>query len=210
MAKSKRVQVELRLDNVRLSFPTLFEAEAFKPGDKPAFGASLLIDKDDTETYEKIKRAMLQVAKAKWGSKYKQMYKHLRANKRLCLTDGDSKTTGEGDPMEGYEGCWVVSARSYVRPTLLTPGKKKVLEDNGMFYAGCYCNAAVAIWVQTNQFGKRINCQLQGLQFASEGDSFGGGRAADPDVFDSLADEFGDDEVEDLTDDDDFDDDDIL
>ncbi len=34
-------------------------------------------------------------------------------------------------------------------------------------------HAVVRLWAQDNAFGKRINAQLQGVQFASDGEAFG-------------------------------------
>jgi hypothetical protein len=46
-------------------------------------------------------------------------------------------------------------------------------------YGGCYVNAAVSPWVQDNQFGRAVRCNLIAVQFAKDGDSFGD---AAPDV----------------------------
>jgi hypothetical protein len=197
---AKRVQVTLRLDKVRVSFPTLWEAEAMKPGDRPAFSAKFLMP-IDSEGKAALMGAIKKVAMAKWGDNWKKVYAELKAKDRIFLTKGDDKTDDSGATMEGYAGQLVIGARSYVRPTVVDRNpKRRLTEEDGKIYSGCFVNAFVAIWAQTGEYGKRINCQLQGLQFDGDGDAFGGGKAADPSVFDSLADEFdGDaDEVDDL------------
>lgn len=210
---AKRVQVTLRLEKVRISFPSLWEAEAMKPGDRPAFSAKFLTEKDG-DNKPKLMAAIKKVAEAKWGKNWKKVYAELKKKDRIFLTEGDAKTDDSGAPMEGYGGMLVVGARSYVRPTVVDRDpNRRLTEEDGKIYSGCYVNAFVAVWAQSGEYGKRINCQLQGVQFASDGDAFGGGKAADPSVFDSLADEF---EVEDAeealgddfdADDGDFDDD---
>lgn len=207
----KRIQLQIRLDDVRISFPALWEPEAMKPGDRPAFSGQFLIDKD-SENATKIRRAIGKIAKAKWKGKAKAILVQLKKADRLCLKDGDAKLDGDDNPMEGYEGHYFVSARSYVRPTVVDKNPKKPLTENdGKIYSGCMVNVYLALWVQTGQYGKRINAQLQGVQFSGEGESFGGGKAADPDVFDSIVDEFDDEEedldADDLVGDGDFDDD---
>ncbi len=198
---AKRVQVTERLDKVRISFPTLWEAEAMKPGDRPAFSAKFLMP-NDSDQKAKLMAAIKKVAQAKWGANWKKVYAELKAKDRIFLTKGNDKTDDSGDVMEGYADQLVIGARSYVRPTVVDRNpKNRLTEEDGKIYSGCYVNAFVAIWAQTGEYGKRINCQLQGIQFAGDGDAFGGGKAADPSVFDSLADEFEeDDSVEDVSD----------
>ena len=51
----------------------------------------------------------------------------------------------------------------------------KYSESNCPIYSGCYANIKVSFWFQSNNFGKRVNCQLVAIQFAKHGESFGGG-----------------------------------
>lgn len=200
MANNRRVQVTLRLDNVRISFPTLWEAEAVKPGDRPAFSCKFLVPKDGDQKGP-LMEAIKKVAMAKWGKNWKAVYAELKAKDRLCITDGNKKTDDDGNVMEGYVDNLILGSRSYVRPTVVDRDpKKRLSQEDGKIYSGCYVNAFVAIWAQSGEYGKRINCQLQGVQFCKDGDAFGGGKAADPSVFDSLADEFEDDGVDDVSD----------
>ncbi|MNP74169.1 hypothetical protein D3C76_1710040 [compost metagenome] len=47
----------------------------------------------------------------------------------------------------------------------------------------------VDIWAQDNSYGKRINAQLQGIQFVKDGEAFsGGGTSADASDFEEIAD----------------------
>ncbi len=214
MSKGNKVQETLRLNKVRISFPRLFKAEAMKDGDRPAYSGKLLMKKGDDQ-HKAVMAAIKTVAQAKWGKNWQKVYKELKAKDRIFITDGNNKTDDDGEIMDGYEGNWCISARSYVKPTVVDRNPEvRLAEEDGKIYSGCYVNAFVAIWAQSGEYGKRINCQLQGVQFCEDGQSFGGGRAADPGVFDSLADEFdgedfdGDDaDYDDADSGDDFDDD---
>ncbi|MWN55950.1 ssDNA-binding protein, partial [Escherichia coli] len=53
--------------------------------------------------------------------------------------------------------------------------------------AGCYVNAVIDIWAQDNNFGKRINASLGGVQFLRDGDAFAGGGVASADDFDDIS-----------------------
>ena len=191
----KKVELKIRLDNVRTSFCKIFEAERVKAGDKPAFSCHFIFEEEDPQVKTVI-QALRKVARAKWGVQNgDNVLKQLLRTDRVCLKRGDDKLDGDDKIMEGYEGRRYISARSYVRPTIvdLNP-KKPITEEDGKIFSGSYVNCYISLWAQSGQYGKRINAQLQGVQFVKTGESFGGGKAADPGVFDSLADEFGDDE----------------
>jgi hypothetical protein len=69
---------------------------------------------------------------------------------------------------------------------LLDQLKQPLSVGSGKPYAGCYVNASVEVWVQDNQWGKRVNCTLRGVQFLRDGDAFGGGAPASADEFDTV------------------------
>lgn len=188
---AKGTQKIIRMDGVRLSFPVIWNPEAMKQGDKPACSAHFIMAPDSAAA-KTVKAALSEVANAAWGDQGPTMLQQLIQQDRVCLHKGDSKTGQDGTVLEGYEGNLYVSARSAVRPTVVDQQKQPLTEADGKPYAGCYVNAVVAIWAQTGgQYGKRLNAQLQGVQFAGDGDAFGGGKAASPDAFENLEGEFG-------------------
>lgn len=182
---------KVTLKDVRLGFPALFTAKAVNDGDKPKFSASFPIVLD-SENAKALKRAMQQVAKEKWGEKWEGIYRAARDDKRLCYMERE-KTSSGGDVFTGFEGHGYLNASSDIRPTVVDRayegGKPKILtEKDGRPYGGCYVHAIVDIWAQDNKHGKRINAQLQGVQFYRDGDAFAGGVAASPDSFEDLGD----------------------
>jgi hypothetical protein len=181
-------QTTLRLNNVRLSFPSLFKATAMKAGDKPAFSCHLILPPDHPDL-PALLAAIREVANGKWTTNGEAMLKQLSAQDRVCLRKGDTKMKN-GEVLDGYAGNLFVSARSQSRPTIVDQNRAPLDEASGKPYSGCYVNAFIAIWAQTGQYGNRINAQIQAVQFAKDGDPFGGGGAASPDVFDTLSDEF--------------------
>ena len=91
--------------------------------------------------------------------------------------------------MDGFgEGVFFFNASNTKRPTLVDRDRAPLIEDDGKPYAGCYVNAIVKPWAQDNQYGKRINFSLEGIQFVRDGEAFGGGGATTED-FDVIADE---------------------
>lgn len=173
--------MRLMLRDVRLTFPSIWKMSAPKGGGDAAFSASFLMPPTHKQVKE-VKAAMLAVAKEKWGAKADAIYKALDAADKLCLHNGDAKAE-----YEGFEGNLYVSTRSKTRPTVFDGQRQELMEADGKPYSGCYVNASVELWAMDNDFGKRVNAQLRGVQFLRDGDAFaGGGKPADADEFDEI------------------------
>ena len=176
------------LKNVRLAFPVLKEAERFDASNTKSearYSANLLFSKENDAMYKECVAAMHAAAAAKWGdSKAAAAIKGLTASLKVALADGDMKA----DKYDGFEGAWSISAhaKESTPPRLLDRDKTELPRTSSKIYAGCYVNASIEFWAQDNQYGKRINAQLRGVQFAADGDAFGGARAASADEFDTV------------------------
>jgi hypothetical protein len=173
--------MKIKLTNVRLAFPQLFEAKTVNGEGKPAFSATLLVAANDPQV-KAINAAIDQVAKDKWGAKADAMLKQMRTADKVALHDGDLKST-----YEGFAGNLYVSARNPVRPLVIDVDKTPLVEVDGKPYAGCFVNASIELWAQDNKYGKRVNATLGGVQFFRDGDAFAGGGAANADDFDDIS-----------------------
>ena len=173
--------MRIKLNNVRLAFPQLFEAKTVNGEGKPAFSASFLLDPSDPQVKE-LNKAIEQVARDKWGAKADAVIKQMRATDKVCLHDGDLKSNYDGFPGNLY-----VSSRSQTRPLIIDKDKTPLAEADGRPYAGCYVNASIELWAQDNNYGKRVNASLRGVQFHRDGDAFAGGGAASEDEFDDIS-----------------------
>ena len=172
--------MKIMLKDVRLAFPTLFEAKTVNGEGEPAFSATFLMDPDHPAV-EQLRKAMEAVGAEKWGAKWAAVRKELVAKDRTALHDGDAK----GD-YAGFEGQLYVSARNKTRPLVLDANKAPLAASDGRPYGGCYVNASLELWAQDNNFGKRINASLRGVQFVRDGEAFSGGGAATEDEFDEV------------------------
>ena len=171
--------MEIKLKNVRLSFPDLFVARPFKAGDPPKFKATFLVPKDSPLVKE-IEAAILAVAKEKWPKDHAKVLASVRGNaNRFCFQDGDTKT------YDGYEGMMAFSAINKARPTVIDRDREPLTEGDGKPYAGCYVNAIVDIFAYDDS-GNGISASLGGVQFVKDGEAFAGGRPASADAFDDL------------------------
>lgn len=173
--------MKIKLKNVRLTFPVLFEARTVNGEGKPAFSASFLLDPADPQV-KALNQAIEQVAREKWGAKTDAVLKQMRGQDKVCLHDGDLKSN-----YDGFPGSLYVSARSTTRPLVIDKDRSPLTEADGKPYAGCYVNASVELWAQDNNYGKRINAGLRGVQFFRDGDAFAGGGAASEDEFDDIS-----------------------
>lgn len=174
--------MKVKLANVRLAFPALFEAKTVNGEGDPKFGASLLIEPSDKPNIAAINKAIETVATEKWGAKAAGHLALMRKTDKVALHDGDLKAQ-----YAGFAGMLYVSANSSARPLVLDKDKSPLVAADGRPYGGCYVNATVELWAQDNKYGKRVNAQLLGVQFFGDGDSFGGGAVGSADDFDDLA-----------------------
>lgn len=173
--------MQIKLTNVRLAFPDLFNATQINGDGDAKFRATFLISKEDKKQIAEIEKAILQTATAKWGAKAEAVIKSIRGNSmRFNLRDGDEKAD-----YDGYEGCMSLSASSKTRPYVADRDNSPLAESDGKPYSGCYVNALISFFAYDKQ-GKGISASLSGVQFSKDGDAFGGGRPATAADFDDL------------------------
>jgi hypothetical protein len=181
---------EITLPKVRLSFPKVFTAEAFTPGDKPKFSATFLIPKGSA-LEKKVVAAAIAALDTKFPGKGKTLYASIAGNRNKCgVQDGDAYE------YDGYAGHTAVKASNTIRPTVVGADRSPLLESDGKVYAGCYVNAIVEFFGYDNT-GKGLSATLKGLQFAGHGDAFTGGGVASADQFEVIDEDSG--TVDDLT-----------
>ena len=171
--------MKFKLQNVRLSFPSLFATEQYGGEDTGKYAATFILDKNDhKEVVAAMQSHIGELQKTlKGGSKI--------AADKVALKDGDLSGRDE------LTGKMVVKATTKKRPLVLNRDKSPIVEQDNIIYAGCYVNAIITFWLQDNQYGKRVNASLSGVQFSKDGQSFGD--VVTVDEFDDLS-EFSTDE----------------
>lgn len=176
--------MKVKLTNVRLSFPDLFEAVQYQGQGPHNYRASFLFGADHPAKAA-VDAAIKAVAADKWKDKAGQVLAGIFGNaNKCCLVDGNTKA------YDGYAGNWCLSAtrpQDKGRPLVIDGAKSPLVAEDGKPYAGCFVNASVEFWAQDNSFGKAVRCTLLGVQFARDGDAFTAGASATPDDFEDLA-----------------------
>lgn len=181
---------------------SLFQPTAFKPTDTPAFAFSLIAD----PTKPRL-AAQIEEIKALEKEEFKKAYMASKGAKEASFEGvwnalaWDDKVIRDGDlkaAYDGFEGNVFISARAtpprQAAPLILAKDATKLSEGMpGAPYGGCYVNAQIEIW---GQYGthKGARATILGVQFARDGDAFGGGKPADPEAFSNLADQGEDDD----------------
>ena len=169
----------IKLKNVRLSFPSVFEHGSFGGESTGKYEATFLLPKSDEKTYKEI---MAEIEAVKGKTKI--------PSDKVCIKDGD-----ETDD-EHAQGHWIIKTANKNRPTLVDrqghPVTKEDNEVNPMFFGGATVNAIISFWKQDNSYGKRINGNLAGIQYVSGDiaeDGFGDTGTVSADAFDAMDDD---------------------
>ena len=177
---------QIQLSNVRIAFmDSLFTPKSFEAGGTPRHGATFIIE-PNSQNAKKLSKAMEDVAEEKWKKGAAKTLDELKRKEKVAYGERD-KLSSAGEPYQGFEGNYFVTAYNKTRPTIVGKDKQPLIPSDGKPYGGCYVNAVIDIWAQDGEFGKRINATLLGIQFSADGDAFGGGAPVSPDVFPDLS-----------------------
>jgi hypothetical protein len=196
MSKEKTV-VKVLLKEALISYPALFEPEAFGNQD-PKYKATFVVT--DAAEVRKLQEAALEVGRAYFGD---DVAKKIRAGKiKFALKKSDED--------DGYpEGSYYIRATSSKRPGVVSiypskedPKKPARIEDPEEVYPGAVVNASVVAAVYDRPDSKGITFYLNNVQKVRDGERLDS-RVAAEDEFDVDADaivdmadfESGDDEV---------------
>lgn len=190
--------MKIMIQNARIGFAHgIFKASALEDNQQPKYGADFIIEDgrtkvfivnpDKTRKLASMKDIMLAVADEAKKGKGQAFLEDLEASKK-CHRNGDRRTDKNGEVYDGYEGNWYVTAKSVARPSVFDRDKTPLTEADGKPYSGCYVNATMDIYANTVKQKQGVFAGLTGVQFAADGDAFGGGSPATAGDFDDLSD----------------------
>jgi hypothetical protein len=177
--------MQVKVSNVRISFPNLFEARAINGEGDPRFSAAFVIEPGSANNAA-LSAAMEAVAKEKWGAKAAGILHELKSKGRVAFKE--SPLSKDGEVYDGFEGMYALNASNVARVPVIDRDTKPLTPADGKPYGGCFVDASVEIWAQDNSWGKRINAKLRWVQFRGDGDAFTGGAPVSQDEFEAIAD----------------------
>jgi hypothetical protein len=173
-----------KIENVRISFPNLFEAKAINGEGEPRFSSAFVIVPGSAANAA-LAAAMEVVAKEKWGAKAHGILAELKAKGRVAFKE--APLSKDGEVYDGFEGMFSLNASSPTRVAVIDRDTTPLTSADGKPYGGCYVDASVDIWAQDNSWGKRINAKLRWVQFRGDGDAFSGGAPVSQDEFQAIS-----------------------
>lgn len=157
---------KIHLKNVRLSYPHLFTARAFKGG-KPKFSADFILDKKEhAATIAKIEKTIDRVALDFFKKAVKIK------DEKKPLHDGNEREDKEG---YGDEVMWVSAKNDKEFPVVDKDPSVRLTAVSGKPYGGCYVNAVIRLYAYDFEGSKGVSASMEAVQFAKDGESFGAG-----------------------------------
>lgn len=154
-------------NEVRLSFPHLFEAHANQPGQQAKFSATILIPKTDVATKAKIdaaiQAAIQQGLSKSWGGVKPPIVP-------TPLHDGDGVRPSDGSAFgEECKGHWVMTASSKQPPQVVDQALNPIMSQTEI-YAGVYARVSLNFFAYNSNGRKGIGCGLNNVQKLRDGE----------------------------------------
>lgn len=172
----------IKLKGARLSFAKIWEPKAFREGQKKRFEASFLVDPSSKAGQAQIDEILEQseaILLEKFNGKIpKSLELGFGYADGSPVEIGGNKYTHKVMDYDGYDGMFFVTSANTTRPAIIdnkfVDGQPvPLVEADGKPYSGCYVNGSITLWTQDNEFGKRVNGNLRGIQFLKHGEAFG-------------------------------------
>lgn len=171
------------LSDVRLSFPHLIEPQVNKDG-KSSYNAEFIMP----QTHPGFQAFMVKVnelAVEKWKE-------HASAVIHVVNTERKSRCYGNGSekinkktyqPYDGYVNNVFITAGKNQMPQVIQADGNPIDPNNTMLYkeltrkmyGGCRVNVALKPWLQDNEHGRAVRCELIAIQFVRDDEPFGEG-----------------------------------
>lgn len=188
------------LSNVRLSFPHIAEPQRKvneQTGkERVSYNCELLMPQDHPGFAQFMTRYGA-MALDKWKEHANQVMSMIQADRKSrCYGQGSEKINKKTfKPYDGYEGNVFITAGRDSQPQIIQADGSAIDPANTMayqqltrkMYGGCRVNAAVKPWIQANQHGNGVRCDLIALQFAGDDVAFGEGATDASGLFGAVA-----------------------
>ena len=162
--------MQIIIDKGRLSYPALFEPRDFQGDENYKYSASILVPASDKKTIKYVNKT-IQAFLEQEGKKVKR--------DKWCFTELEYDEDDEQDPTMGLgEGTmrFRMSSRADSKPVVCNEDREELLtEDLDVIYPGCWVQAYGMLWLQDNNWGTRVNCNIVGVIKVEDDERFGGG-----------------------------------
>lgn len=160
-------------DPVRLSFLRVYKPKAFRTGQNERYEATGLLDpsiKSHAELLKKVQATAKDMV-AKAGMEWSDF------EEGLCWGNGNK---GKKAKYDGYKDrYWLsMSTQADSPPTVIDRGLNELKVDASgrepkIPYSGGFGILGFTLWLQDNEFGRRINANFKVIQHIKDGPAFG-------------------------------------
>lgn len=188
------------LSNVRLSFPHLIEPQeninAVTGVKRVSYNCVFLMPQDHVGFNQFMKR-YAELAELTWKEHASTVMSMINQDRKSrCYARGEEHVNKKTFlPYDGYAGNMTITAGRDTPPQIIQSDGAPIDPTNTMayqqltrkMYAGCRVNAAIKPWMQKNQHGNGVRCDLVAIQFAGDDAAFGKGETDASGVFGKVA-----------------------
>ena len=161
--------IKVVTNKVRFSYAHVFQPQVSpEEGKAPKYSVSILIDKSDKETIDRINKAVEQCKeenKSVWGG---TVPKGLKGG----LRDGDAE---QDDPANANS--YFINANSQQKPGVVDHHLNPII-DKSEFYSGCLGRASISFFAYNSNGSKGVGCGLNNVQKMEDGEKLGGATTA--------------------------------
>ena len=180
-AEPKNAETRVLTGTVRFSYAHLFTPHKSAEGADPKYSVTLLIDKKDAVTVERIKTA-IKAAEASgiastWQGKKPASYKY------PVVRDGDE----EKPDSEGYAGMWFINASCKSKPGVVDANVQPII-DPGELKSGDYGRVTLNFYAYNQAGNKGIGCGLINVQKKADGPALGTRTSPEDDFAEDMGD----------------------
>lgn len=184
------IDLRVRLDNVRLSFPHIAEPQVQKGDDgkdkSPKYNAEFILTPEHPG-WARYFQVLQYVAQQRWKDKAQPILNFLQneRTKRKWGNGHEKIKKSTMQPYEGYVGMVYLGAASERMPQIFDAQGNLVPAENTMackelarkMYGGCRVNAVIKPWCWDNkQGGSGVSNDFLAIQFLADDEPFGEGQ----------------------------------
>lgn len=176
------------IENGRLSFDDLYEPTASVEGGRLKYRCNIIID-PTTDTGKRNIKKIENLIRQVELDKFKKSPATYKTDDRKCFVDGDSCVNQKTNEVyDGYAGMMILKAANDKRVAVVNRDLTPLVAEDGVTYAGCYCNFFIRIYGVTgaDKGGNGLFASLETVQFVKDGEPFGGAPVDPKSVFKNL------------------------
>ena len=180
MAENEKSKTKVVTGMVRLSYAHIWTPQTTDEG-KEKYSVCLLISKTDTETIDRIQRAVqaaIERGTAVFGGRTPAP-----SLLKLPLRDGDAERPEDA----AYRSCVFLNASSDTAPQIVDQRVQRILRQEEV-YSGCYARVSLNFYAYNTKGNKGIAAGLGNIQKVRDGERLDGRMNAE-DEFDCLPEE---------------------